>query len=126
MGNQQANYFEQKLFEHENVNVKKEFDDHLRIKSLQDELKNLKDENEGFRDKMKEKEQEIHCLENTIKVKVEIANKLNKQLSEIKIKNEKECASAKKLHKSEVKLWKKELGEERKERIKLEKELELI
>jgi len=122
----QANYLEGKLPEHENVNVKKEFEDNLQITNLQEEIKILKEENDGFREKIKEQEQEILALENTIKVKVEISNKLNKQISEMKIKNDKEFASVKKLHRSEVKLWKKELGEERKERIKLEKELEYV
>ena len=126
LDNPQANYFEEKLLEHENVNVKKEFVDHVQIKYLQDELKILKEENKGFREKVKEQEQEILGLENTIKVKVEISNKLNKQLSETKMKNEKELASIKKSHRSEVKLWKKELGEKRKEKIKLEKELENV
>jgi len=66
-------------------------------------------------------EEEIVNLEKIVKIKADIANKLNKDLSEVKIKNEKECANARKIHKAEVKSWRKELGDERKEKIMLEK-----
>ena len=114
------------LFEQKDLNIKKESEDDMHINILEDEIKNLKVENEEFREKFKEQKQEIGDLENIVKTKGEISNNLNKKLSEIKIKNDKECVALKKMHKTEVKAWKKELGQERREKIKLEKELKII
>ena len=54
-------------------------------------------------------------------MKNEVSNQLNKRLGELKIKNDKENAASKKVHKAEIKSWRRELGAERKEEIKLEK-----
>ena len=51
---------------------------------------------------------------------------MNKRVKNLKIKAEKENALAQKRHKAEVKSWKKDLGEERKKKINLEKKLEII
>ena len=61
-----------------------------------------------------------------MKVKNEVANKLNQQLREVKMKNDAEIVHIKKMHKAEVKSWKKELGDERREKVKLEKKLEEV
>ena len=45
-------------------------------------------------------------------------------MRELKLKAEKENVLSKKRHKDEVKSWKKELGEERKDKVKLEKKLD--
>ena len=59
-------------------------------------------------------------------MKNEVANKLNQQLREVKMKNDAEIVHIKKMHKAEVKSWKKELGDERREKVKLEKKLEEV
>ena len=53
-----------------------------------------------------------------------MANVLNQQVKELKNKNEAEIVKIKKMHKTEVKSWRKELGEERRQKVNLEKKLE--
>ena len=55
---------------------------------------------------------------------VKVAERLKAELRENRIKAEKDKAAMGKAHRSEVKLWRKDLGEETKLRIKLEKQLE--
>ena len=59
-------------------------------------------------------------------MKDEIANSFNKHIKEVKMKAEKESVVAQKRHKAEVKAWKKDLDEERREKINLEKKLNTI
>ena len=59
-------------------------------------------------------------------MKNEISNQLNKQLNENRVQNEKNIAHIKKTHKAEVKAWRKELGEERKDKIKVNERLEKV
>ena len=47
-------------------------------------------------------------------------------MKDLKVKADKEKVLAQKRHKAEVKSWKKDLGEERKKKINLEKKLEII
>ena len=75
---------------------------------------------------VKEYKEEIDDLKNTIKIKIEISNNLNKQIKDLKSRAEKEKVLAKKMYKAEVQSWKKELGEERKKNINLEKKLEKV
>ena len=49
---------------------------------------------------------------------------MNKQLTEFKTQAEKEKAAIAKEHKAEIKSWMKDLGEERKQKIKSEKKIE--
>ena len=48
---------------------------------------------------------------------------MNKHVKELKIKAEKESVLAQKRYKAEVKSWKKDLGEERREKINLKKKV---
>ena len=100
---------------------KRETEDKMRMKSLDREFLNLKIENEKYREKIKKQEEKIIHNENMVKTKSKIIKKLNEEMNEAKTKNEKENAIAKKMHKEEVKSWKKKLGNERKSKIKLKK-----
>ena len=84
------------------------------IEKLKHEVNKLSTDNE-------KKVEEIKHLENSLKVKNEVSNQLNKRLGELKIKNDKENAASKKAHKAEIKSWRKELGAERKEKNKVGK-----
>ena len=96
------------------------------IENLKHELFDLTIENKSLREKIEIKEEEINDLENNIKVKVKLSEKLNKELNETKIRAERDKAATSKTHKAEVKSLKKDLGEERKKTIKVEKKLENI
>ena len=113
-----------KLEENQKTNIKKEPDDANQITSLGNNLKSVIVENNKYREVVREQEEEIKHLQNAVKIKEEIANNLNKQMREFKLKTEKENIVVSKRHKDEVKSWRKDLGEERKEKIKLEKKLE--
>ena len=106
-----------KLEEHQKSNIKQEPDDEEQRVGLEKDL--IK-----YRKVVDEQKEEIDHLKSSVKVKDEIAKNLNKQISELKLKVEKEKVIANKRFKDEVKSWKKELGEERREKIKLEKKLE--
>ena len=88
------------------------------------EVDKLKMENTCYRDKIKIHIEEIRDLENALKVKSDIINQLNKKFAEFKTKTEKEAAATKKSFRGEIKSWRKKLGEERKEKLKLEEKLE--
>ena len=66
---------------------------------------------------------EIADLEKSVDTKNKISERLQKELSENKKKAEKDKAIMIKAHKVEVKSWRKDLGEERKQTLKLEKQL---
>ena len=55
-----------------------------------------------------------------------INNKLNRDISELNVKHQKEKTEITKNLKSEIKSWRKDLGSERKEKLKLEKQLEML
>ena len=115
-----------KLEEHQKLNIKKEPDDKKLIVGLENDLSGVIVNNKRFRELVRDQEEEISRLQSTVKLKEEIANNLNKQIRELKLKAEKANVLTKKRHKDEVKSWKKELGEERKEKIKLEKKLQKL
>ena len=100
---------------------KRESEDRMKVESQRHDLHNLKVENEKCMEKIIEQEEEIISRDKMIKTKSQIVNKLNKALSEIKIKSEESSALARKILKNEVQSWKKKLGNERKEKIRLEK-----
>ena len=114
--------------EFQKVSVKKEVsDDKLaEIETLQVEIKRLSKDNIKYREIVKDQKEEINELKNSVKVKTEISNQINKKLSEVRFKAEKDSAAMKKSNQAEVKSWRKELGKERKEKIKLEKKLEKL
>ena len=115
-----------KLEEHEKNNIKKEPDDEELTVGLKNDLNSVIVDNKKYRDIVREHEEEIDHLRRTVKVKEEIAKNLNKQMRDFKLKVEKENVLANKRNKAEVKSWKKELGDERKEKIKLEKKLDKL
>jgi excinuclease UvrABC ATPase subunit len=65
----------------------------------------------------------IYDLKLANKKATQISNKLNKELSNLRIKIGKEKKSILKKHKTEIKYWRKELGDETKLKIKLEEKL---
>ena len=83
-----------KSLEHEII-IKKESEDKSWMESLEHELKNLKNENEKLKDKIKEQKDEIVNLEKIVKTKADISSRLNRELCEVKNKNEEECSLAK-------------------------------
>ena len=85
----------------------------------------LKTENESLKIKIEDQNQEIINLQNSLKVKIKVSEKLNKELSENKIKAEKEKAAIIKTYKAEVKSWRKDLGDVTRQKVKLEKKLEM-
>ena len=109
----------------ENVSIKEE-DDKMVIEGLQHELKETVVENTKLKEIMNRQKGEICSLEERLKIKDEISNKLNKQLHELRNKHEKDIALIQKTHKTEVKSWRKDLGEERREKIKLSEKLEKV
>ena len=107
----------------ENEPIKNE-DDVLLIEDLKHKLNETISENKKFKEVVKEQKEEIFSLQKRLKIKDEISNTLNKQLNELRNKHDAEIARIKKAHKAEVKSWKKDLGEERREKLKIMKKLE--
>ena len=68
----------------------------------------------------------IHALEVSNKKQKEIADKLHKNINETKVKSMKEKEQVEKEHRAEVKSWRKDLGEEVKEKVKLEETLKKL
>ena len=68
-----------------NAIVKKEAEE---TELLKCELKKLVIENNKYKDVIREQKEEIYDLENKVKVKNAVANKLNQQLREVKTKND--------------------------------------
>ena len=104
--------------------VKKETQENEQIENLKLELNKVMIENKKYEEKVREQETDIYDLEKKMKVKNEVVNRLNQQLRDLKNKNEAEIVNIKKMHKTEVKSWRKELGEERRLKVNLEKKLE--
>ena len=96
----------------------------LLIEDLKHKLNETISENKKFKEVVKEQKEEIFSLQKRLKIKDQISNALNKQLNELRNKHDAETARIKKAHKAEVKSWKKDLGEERREKIKIMKKLE--
>ena len=94
------------------------------VDKLQKVIANLEIENEEFRNKVKNLEIDVHDQEISNKIQKEVSERLNKKISELKAKFEKEKTEMAKKNKSEVKYWRKELGEETKIKMKLRKIIE--
>ena len=84
----------------------------------------LKIENESLQVRIEDQNNEIKDLQNSLKVKIKVSEKLNKELRENRIKAENEKASLVKSYKAEIKSWRKDLGDVTKHNVKLEKKLE--
>ena len=94
--------------------------------TLDHKVSELSIENEKLRKTVVAQTEHIRELESSLKVKSEISNQLNIKLGEFRTRSETEKAAARKEHKVEIKSWRKELGEERRENIKLKEKLEKI
>ena len=100
-----------------------------KIKELEDQIsKPIKSEHDqevfDLEIKNNSLREEIIDLEKSVDVKIKVSERLRKELGDSKKKAEKEKAAMIKAHRVEVKSWRKDLGEERKQRLKLEKLLE--
>ena len=84
----------------------------------------LKTKNENLKVRIEDQNREIKDLENSLKVKIKVSEKLNQELRENKIKAENEKASLIKTYKAEIKSWRKDLGDVTKQKVKLENKLE--
>ena len=84
----------------------------------------LKTENEKLQVRIEDQNSEIKDLQNSLKVRIKVPEKLNKELSENKIKAENENTSLITSYKAEIKSWRKDLGDVTKQNVKLEKKLE--
>ena len=88
------------------------------------EINTLKEKIEVLENKIKERDETIQELEIANKIAREGKNRIHKELNESKKKFTQEKALIFKEHKSEVKAWRKELGEANREKIKLKEKLE--
>ena len=84
------------------------------------EINTYKERIDGLENKMMERDDTIRELEKASMIAREGSNRLNKELKESRQKFAQEKASIEKLHKCEVKAWRKELGESNKEVVKLQ------
>ena len=88
------------------------------------EIDTLKEKIEALENKIKERDENLQELEVANKIAREGTNRIRKELNESKKKFTQEKAMIFKEHKSEVKAWRKELGEANREKIKLKEKLE--
>ena len=102
-------------------------DAYKKIKLLKQELKNMKaTKDETIEQLSIEKHNVEHELESEVKKSRSINNRLKEEISEMRVKHQKDKTETIKHLKSEIKSWKKDLGDERSEKLKVEKELELV
>ena len=83
-------------------------------------------ENEDLKTTVEAKNCEIDDLKTSSKVKTDVCNNLRRELNEVKNKFNKEKNEMIKNHKIEVKYWRKELGDEKKETVVLKKKLKVV
>ena len=114
----------EKLLNDIRATIKSEESDKQELVECKAAIDNLLKENEKLKVTALNKESEIKDLESSIKIKTEVAEKLNKNLKEVKEKFKQEKAEILVNHKTEVKSWRKKLGEETKSKITLRKKLE--
>ena len=93
------------------------------INTLEFDNKHLKKENENLKVAVENLNENIQDLEISNKKQKEISNKFNKEINETKVQFGKEKEKAEKEHRAEVKSWRKDLGDEVKKNVKLEKTL---
>ena len=97
------------------------YENNALVTTLNLEINQLNLENYEFRTSVENQTHEIKDLESLIKAGKQASNKLNKEISEMRANFNKEKETIAKEHRMEVKAWKKELGDERKQRIALER-----
>ena len=108
-----------------NEAIKNEHDPEV-FEVLVNKLSNLENKNNSLKEKIQVQNQDIKDLEKSVEVKINVSERLQRELSENKKKAEKVKNAMVREHKAEVKSWRKDLGEETKQRIKLEKKLEIL
>ena len=91
------------LEESKNNHFEIERDQKVRDEVIRETAAALKTENENLKTRIGDQNKEIKDLQNFKKVKIKVSEKLNKELSENKIKAEKEKAAIVKTYKAEVK-----------------------
>ena len=94
------------------------------IEKYENEIRELKLNNEALQSKIDEQDDIISELNIINKNSKEGSARINKELHELKIKYSKEKTMLIKDHKTEVKAWRKDLGDVNKENIKLKAKLE--
>ena len=94
--------------------------------ALSEENKNLRDQNSSLQTQVKNQALQIQDLHLIVENSKSASTRLNREVHENKIKHEKDTKLTIKELKSEIKAWRKDLGEERSEKIKLEKKLETV
>ena len=98
----------------------------IEIKMLSALNKKLENENQNLKTTLSEKNKNIVDLEASNKNREATANRLNKALSENKTKYDQEKVEANKDLRQQIKSWRKELGQERKEKIKVEEKFDAL
>ena len=94
------------------------------IEEHESEIKELRQNNAALQSRIDDQDETISEMKIINKNSREATDRINKELHEHKIKYSKEKAVLIKEHKTEVKAWRKELGEVTKENIKLKAKLE--
>ena len=108
------------------ISIKEENNNLEEIETLHEKVSELNLENLKYKEMCRLQTKEINELKSSLKVKNDISNQLNKKMNELKIRVEKESSATKKSNKAEIKSWRKELGEERKKKLKLEENIEQL
>jgi hypothetical protein len=92
--------------------------------TFNEEILRLEKKNERLEKVIDNQKEEIESLHASNKNLSKVSGNLNKELNQAKLKFQKEKKSIFKQHRTEIKSWRKELGEEIKLKIKLEEKLE--
>ena len=82
------------------------------FEELVNNLSGLQNKNAMLKEEIAVKNDDIEDLKRSVEVKVKVAERLKAELRENRIKAEKDKAAMGKAHRSEVKLWRKDLGED--------------
>ena len=96
------------------------------ISNLCDLNKQLQNQSETLEASWQEHKIEIQDIKKCLQNSRCAENKLNKELNETGMNHDKETRDIIKKSRSEIKAWKKDLGRERSERIKVEKKLPIV
>ena len=96
------------------------------VSLLSDEKQQLREKLDHMQTLINSRDAEIHNLKQNLKTSNCAVSKLNKKLVETKATHEDEKKQMTKNLKSQLKSWKKDLGEEKSEKIRIKKKLELL
>ena len=93
------------------------------ISDLSIQIKQLSEDKEYLKGRFDDLNAEIQDLETSNKKQKEISNKFNKELSDARVKFQKEKTEISKEYRAELKVLRKDLGEETRQKLKVEKKL---